>query len=124
MIRRAPRGEEPVPISVARGRLFELVEEVLDGRVDRIALSHRGRAERVVLVRADVLSRLEAELTALRARVGPEPRPLRGLATITAPVEDILAEVRGRQAGLAAAKRQHLLGDESGASGSGGPGTT
>src|ERR687893_433990 len=104
MIKRAPRRDEPVPISVARSQLFELVEEVLDGRADRIALSHRGRAERVVLVRADVLARLEAELAALRARVGPEPRPLRGLATINAPVEEVLAEVRGRQSALAAVK--------------------
>ena len=123
MIKRAPRRDEPVPISVARGQLFELVEEVLDGRVDRIALSHRGRAERVVLVRADVLARLEAELAALRARVGPEPRPLRGLATINAPVEDVLAEVRGRQDALAAAKRQDLFGSAGGGAGSGTPDT-
>lgn len=112
MIKRAARRSVTVPISVARGRLFELVEDVLEGRADHVALSHKGKTERVVLVRADRLAKLEAELAALRARVGPEPRPLRGLATVHGSADDIVAVVRAPQGRLAADKRAALFGAE------------
>jgi len=107
MIKRARLGEAPaVPISEARRRLFELVEEVLTGRADRVALSHKGYDERVLLVRARDLTKLEADLAALRGRVGPEPRPLRGLGRLHVAADAVLAGVRGKQAALAAAKRR------------------
>jgi hypothetical protein len=106
MIKRARQGEESaVPISEARRRLFELVEEVLTGRADRVALSHKGYDERVLLVRARDLTKLEADLAALRGRLGPEPRPLRGLGRLHVGAEEVLGGVRRRQAALAAAKR-------------------
>ena len=112
MIKRARAGEGPaVPISEARRRLFELVEEVLTGRADRVALSHKGYDERVLLVRARDLTKLEADLAALRQRVGPEPRPLRGLGTLLVDADAVLGGARRRQAALAAAKRDAWRAD-------------
>jgi hypothetical protein len=108
VIKRVKTGEDAtpaVPISEARRRLFALVEEVLTGRADRVALSHKGYDERVLLVRARDLTKLEADLAALRGRLGPEPRPLRGLAQLHVQADDVLAGVRGRQTALAATKR-------------------
>jgi hypothetical protein len=109
VIRRARPGETPagpvVPISEARRRLFELVEEVLTGRADRVALSHKGYDERVVLVRARDLTNLEADLAALRERAGPAPRPLRGLGQLHVAADEVLGSLRARQAALAATKR-------------------
>jgi hypothetical protein len=111
MIKRARAGEAPaVPISEARRRLFELVEEVLTGRADRVALSHKGYDERVLLVRARDVTKLEADLAALRERVGPEPRPLRGLGRLHVAADEVLSGVRDRQAALAAAKRDAWRG--------------
>ena len=115
--RRASRaGAAALPMTTARVRLFQLAEDVLTGRVSRVALSHKGYDDDVVLIRARDLARLEADLTALRARVGPEPRPLRGLGRLSAPAEDVVARVRAQQAALAEAKRRDLLGDPPSAS--------
>jgi hypothetical protein len=112
MIKRARQGgDAAVPISEARRRLFELVEEVLTGRADRVALSHKGYDERVLLVRARDLTKLEADLAALRERVGPEPRPLRGLARLRVAADEVLTGARRRQAALAAEKRAAWRGD-------------
>ena len=114
MIKRATpagRSDPAVPISEARRRLFELVEEVLTGRADRVALSHRGYDDQVLLVRARDLAKLEADLSALRERLGPEPRPLRGLGTLLVDPDQVLVGVRQRQATLAAEKRRALRGD-------------
>ena len=100
-----------MPISEARRRLFELVEEVLTGRADRVALSHRGYDDQVLLVRARDLAKLEADLHALRERVGPGPRPLRGLGTLLVAPDQLLVRSRQRQAALAAEKRAALRGE-------------
>jgi hypothetical protein len=105
---RASRRPKPIPISVARGRIFELIESVLTGRADRVALSHKGHAEPVVLVRAEELARLEAELAALRERVGSAPRPLRGLGSLHVPADEVLLRSRATAAALAAEKRARL----------------
>ena len=89
------KGSPAVPLTEARARLFQLVEELLTGRRDRVALSHRGHEERVVLLRAGDVDRMEAELAALRRRSAvSEPRPLYGCMTSTEPVEEILADIR------------------------------
>jgi hypothetical protein len=122
VIRRATPSGKPdpaVPISEARRRLFELVEEVLTGRADRVALSHRGYDDQVVLVRARDLAKLEADLNALRARLGPEPRPLRGLGTLLVDPDQVLVRARQRQAALAAEKRASLRGEPAQAAGGG-----
>jgi len=118
MIKRVKQSDHPLPISVARRRLFELVEEVLSGRTDRVALSHRGHAERVVIVRADVFAKLEADLAELRGRTEPEPRTLLGVATLHGPVDEAVAEVRARQHALAEAKGRDIVGARGGGRGS------
>lgn len=112
VIKRARSREAPaVPISEARRRLFELVEELLTGRADRVALSHKGYDERVLLVRARDLIKLEADLAALREQMGPEPRPLRGLGTLLVDADAVLGGARRRQAALAVEKRTAWLAD-------------
>lgn len=96
------KGSPAVPLTEARARLFQLVEDLLECRTDRVALSHRAHEERVVLLRAGDVERMEAELAALRRRSAvSEPRPLYGCMTSTEPVEEILADIR------AEANRQH-----------------
>jgi len=109
MIKRATKDPAAVPMTTARARLFQLVEDVLTGRAPRVALSHRGYDEHVVLMRAGDVARLEADLVALRARVGPELRPLRGLGRLRAPAEDVVADVRARQNARSETKRRELL---------------
>src|SRR5438105_4869394 len=109
MGKRADHKTKAVPISVARTQLFALVEALLSRRRDRVTVSHKARAEEVVLLRAADLARLEAEVAALRATAAPAPRPLRGLGTLHVPADQILKETRARQAALAAAKRERLL---------------
>lgn len=106
MIRRASRDLSVVPLTEARARLFRLVEDLLAGRTDRVTLAHRGHDEEVLLVRARDVERMEDELTALRQRVAPEPRPLRGLGRIVdgADLDAALAEIRAEQGTLADAK--------------------
>lgn len=100
--------DEALPVTTARSRLFELVEELLTGRTARIELMHRGYQEHVVLLRKGELEGLEADLAALRARTAPEPRPLRGLGRLGVEPDQVLARSRERQARLAAAKRDSL----------------
>lgn len=97
--------DDVLPLTTARARLFDLVDDLLSGRRVRVELSHRGDAERVVLVRKSELAGLEADLAALRARVGPEPRPLRGLGTLNVDADDVLLRGRARQAKKVAEKR-------------------
>jgi hypothetical protein len=98
VIKRArPREAPAVPISGARRRLFELVEDVLTGRADSVALSHRGYDERVLLFRARDLTKLEADLAALRGR-----------GRLHGGADEVLGGVRRPQAALAAAKRDAL----------------
>lgn len=118
MIKRARSGEvRAVPISEARRRLFELVEDVLTGRADRVALSHKSYDERVLLVRAHDVTKLEADLAALRERVGPEPRPLRGIGQLHVDADRVLDGVRRRQAALADMKRAQWRGSGEAAGG-------
>jgi hypothetical protein len=108
-----PNKNEVLPITAARSRLFDLVEEVLTGRRARVELSHRSYDEHVVLVRKREIEGLQADLDALRARVGVEPRPLRGYATLHADPEVFLAQDRAEQAELARAKLDSILGGHS-----------
>lgn len=101
-----------IPITHARSQLFDLVEDVLSGRTPRIELSHRGFEERLLLIRKGEVLGLEADLKALRSRVGPEPRPLQGMGRIQGDPEQVVARVRARQAELAARKRVTLVGEE------------
>jgi PHD/YefM family antitoxin component YafN of YafNO toxin-antitoxin module len=96
--------EVTIPLSSARPRLFQLVKELLDGDVGRVVLSHRDRPENVVLLRAAELERMDQELTVLRTRAFAEPRPLRGMATATSAVDDIVATVRATARTAAARK--------------------
>jgi hypothetical protein len=95
----SPRKERSaVPLTEARVRLFQLVEDLLAGRTDRIALSHRAREEQVLLVRASDIERMEAELAALRRRSAvSEPRPLWGIATLVGDPETIIDEIRAEE---------------------------
>ena len=106
MIRRASRDSSVVSLTEARTRLFRLVEDLLTGRTDRVALSHREYDEEVLLVRARDVERMEEEIAQLRERVAPAPRPLRGLGRIVggAELEDALAEIRADARALSDAK--------------------
>lgn len=114
MIRRASRDASVVPLTEARARLFRLVEDLLAGRTDRVALSHRGQDEAVLLVRARDVERMEAELAALRQRVAPDPRPLRGLGRLmgAAALDEVLAGIRADQRTLADAKLRSIGGEQ------------
>jgi hypothetical protein len=110
-----PRVNERVamPISLARGRLFELAEDVLTHRADRVLLSHREYDEQLVLVRASDLAKMDADMAALRTRVGVGGAPfsLRGIGTIVGDPEDVLTETRKHQAGLWNAKLESFSDD-------------
>ena len=93
-----------VPLTEARARLFPLVDDLLAGRTDRVALAKRGVEEQVLLVRARDVERMEAELAELRKRVALEPRPLWGTATVIGDVEEMLAESRREANELSEAK--------------------
>lgn len=90
-----------LPLTAARVGLFRLAQDVLSGEVDRAALTHRGWPEELLLVRASTVAALEAEVATLRARVGPDPRPLLGMATIDESVDDVVGAIR-RDAAAAA----------------------
>lgn len=104
----------PITITAARGRLFDLIEEILTGQRSRVELSHRSFDEHVVMVRKGHLEALDADIAALRAQVGIEPRPLRGYATLHADPDVFLAQDRAEQAELARAKLDSILGGGSG----------
>ncbi len=97
-----------LPVTTARAHLYDLVDDVLEGRSARIELSHREHEEHVVLLRKSEIAGLEADLAALRARVGPHPRPLRGLGSLRVAPDDVLVDVRRKQASLAAEKRASI----------------
>ena len=101
-----------IPLTEARARLFALVEELLSGRTERVALSHRGHDERVLLVRASDVERLEAELAALRRRAAvAEPQPLWGYATVVGDPETIVEEIRAEANRQREQKMREILGD-------------
>lgn len=104
------RENDVLPITAVRSRLFDLVEELLTGQRSAVELSHRSYDERVVLLRKRELDSLRADLAALRAQVGAEPRRLRGYATLHGDAEALLAQVRSEQADLGRAKLDALLG--------------
>jgi hypothetical protein len=97
-----------VPLTAARARLFELVERLLSGRARRVVLTHRGHDARVVLIAETRLEGLEADLAALRARLGPEPRPLRGMATLHVDPDEVLGATRATARELAERKLESL----------------
>jgi hypothetical protein len=106
------KGKAAVPLTEARKQLFQLVEDLLAGRTDRVALSHRAHEERVLLVRAGDIERMEAELAALRRRSAvSEPQPLWGIATIVGDPETVIDEIRARQRELSDAKMRDIFGD-------------
>jgi hypothetical protein len=92
-----------IPLSSARVRLFQLVEELLSGKTQRVILSHRDRDDAVVLLTASELGKLERDLAALRAHANVGA--LRGLGTLHAPLEQVIRGVRARQESLAGDKR-------------------
>jgi hypothetical protein len=106
------RDDEVLPVTAARGQLYELVEAVLTGRRAKVELSHRGYDEHVLLVRKGELDGLHADNAALRSRVGGEPRPLRGRGKLNVPADQVLARTRARQAELARRKRADIAGRE------------
>ena len=106
-----------LPISLARGRLFELAEDVLTYRADRVALSHKDYDDQLVLVRASDLAKMDADIAALRARAGIEPQPLRGLMRLNVDADDVLTEVRRKQAEFWEAKLKSLSAPNEGADG-------
>lgn len=104
-----------VPLTEARARLFPLVDDLLAGRTDRVALSKRGVEERVLLMRARDVERMEAELAELRKRVAPEPRSLRGLGRVVRPgdtVENVIAEIRAEANARFEAKMDRMFRDD------------
>lgn len=101
-----------LPVTAARGRLFDLIEEILTGQRSRVELSHRSFDDHVVLVRKADLEALDADLAALRAQIGSEPRPLRGFGALLVEPDQVLARSRARQAELARMKRASLLGED------------
>jgi hypothetical protein len=104
-------------LSLARSRLFELAEDVLTYRADRVALSHKNYDENIVLVRASDLAKMDADIAALRERVGIEPQPLRGLMQLNVDADQTLTEVRRQQAELWDAKLKSLSAQDEGADG-------
>jgi hypothetical protein len=101
--------DDVLPITAARSRLFDLIEEILTGRRSRVELSHRSFDEHVVMVRKADLDAMDADLAALRARLGAEPRVLRGFATLHEDADVFLARTRAHQADLARQKLAALL---------------
>jgi hypothetical protein len=60
-----------LPVTAARARLFELVEDVLTGRASRVELSHRGYEEHVLLIRQSEIEGLEgARISSGHSRPG------------------------------------------------------
>lgn len=104
----------PITITAARGRLFDLIEEILTGRRSRVELSHRSFDDHVVMVRKRDLDALDADLAALRACIGVEPRTLRGYATLNGDPEQFLPRIRAEQDELARLKLASILGDDAG----------
>ncbi|GJG85279.1 hypothetical protein tb265_04600 [Gemmatimonadetes bacterium T265] len=111
MFKPARKPGRAVPLTEARARLFPLVDDLLAGRTDRVALSRRGVDEQVLLVRARDVERMEAELAELRKRVAPEPRPLAGYATVIGDVEEMLREARREANERYEAKMARIFGD-------------
>jgi hypothetical protein len=112
MAKKNPEDVLPITITAARGRLFDLIEEILTGRRSRVELSHRSFEEHVVMVRKGDLDALHADIAALRAQVRTEPRPLRGFGILNVDLEQVLAASRAHQAELARLKRASLTSDE------------
>jgi hypothetical protein len=106
-----------LPLSLARGRLFELAEDMLTYRADRVALSHKDYDDQLVLVRASDLAKMDADIAALRERAGIEPQPLRGLMRLNVAPDDVLVEARREQAELWEAKLKSLSAPHEGADG-------
>lgn len=111
MILKSSKYTGTIPLTEARARLFRLVEDLLSGRADRIAVSLRGNDDEVLLVRARDFERMEEELASLRQRVAPEPRPLRGLGQIIGPPDAVLAGVRSEQQAHLDAKLGQFAGE-------------
>ena len=92
-----------ITITEARRRLFDLFEEVLERGDAVVAIEHRDRKERAVLVSESYVRSLEARVAALEAKNGSGFR-LIGSATLVGDPDTILDEVRARQAELFEAK--------------------
>jgi hypothetical protein len=103
------RTDDVLPVTAARGRLFDLIEEILTGQRSRVELSHRSFDDHVVMVRKADLDALDADIAALRAQIGSEPRPLRGFGALLVEPDQVLARSRARQGELTRAKRASLL---------------
>jgi hypothetical protein len=108
------QSDDVLPVTAARGQLYDLVEAVLTGRKPQVELSHRGYEEHVLLVRKGAIDGLQADVAALRAQIGGDPAPLRGRGRLNRPSDQVLAETRARQGELARTKRAAIIGGEPG----------
>ncbi len=100
-----------LPLTEARTQLFRLAEDVLEGGVDHVRLTHRSQPDDLLLMRASDVSQLQAELAELRARLAPDVRPLAGLGTLTISDDELLqdlAAARARQSDSATYKQRDL----------------
>ena len=98
-----------VTISTDRRDLFELFEDVVNEKTDKVVIEHRNVAERAVLVRETYVKHLEMLVDTLKRREPPsKPFFLIGSATLLVEPEDVLCDVRRQQIELAAAKRRRL----------------
>lgn len=104
--------DDVLPVTAARSRLFDLIEEILTGQRSRVELSHRSFNEHVVMVRKADLDALDADIAALRAQIRSEPRPLRGFGALLVEPDQVLVRSRTRQAELAGLKRASMLGGD------------
>lgn len=111
------QSRESVPVTSARARLFELVEDLLAGRRDRVELTLRAREDSVILMRKSSLRAMEADIQALQGRAGLEVQPLAGLGVLNVAPDQVLAKSRQRQAEqMAARKRGFAPGGTAGTS--------
>lgn len=109
----APTAITTLPLTEARSQLFKLADALLSGSADQVQLTHRSHPDALVLVRASTLAQLTREVAELRGRVGPDVRPLAGLATLHASEEELdaaLASAR-QQADQAVSRKLGALGE-------------
>ena len=91
---------DPVTISEARRRLFDLFERVTSRRPDRVVIRHRDGDREAVLIDREVLEGLERRA----AEATTTSFDLFGSATLHTSPDDVLSAVRAEQRALGEAK--------------------